>query len=583
MKKSFYILSIFMGTLFVLSSCNKTLLEKSPQDQISDPQFWKTPSDLQLYVNNLYSVLPGWNLSGSGGNPLLDASTDVAISVGLFSTNKNLLDGVVNIPASGGGWTWTNVRNVNYFLENANRVPDGGLKKQYIGEAYFFRAWNYFELLKKFGDLPIITKTLDPSVSSDQQILYSARSSRTDVVTLILKDLDSAVANMDVKANVSAGRLNKDIASLFQSRVALFEGTWEKYHANDAFKGTTDGSAFLTKAAQAAKAVMDGGRYSLVTGDPNQVYYNLFNQIDYSKNTEVMFYRGYNGAAFGGNFSNQVWNWPNGSGLTKAMLEMYLCTDGKPSSVSPLYKGDKDIRQVIVNRDPRCVQSVMNPGDAVTVGLKNDTTFYTAAGLTSNYNSGTGYESQKFRRPQVDPATGTYSGDQAYIIFRYAEALLNYAEAKAELGQLTQSDLDISVNKLRDRVAMPRMTLGLITPDPTWPAYVYYTLPDYLQEIRREREVELFSEGFRFYDLMRWRADKLITGQRPKGAYYTAELKAVSSGTLAVDANGYLDPYFNTLKGPGSTWGFDPTKNYLQPLPTTELTLSSSLKQNPGW
>jgi hypothetical protein len=581
MKKLLYTALFLIGTTVVVSSCSK-ILEKSPQDQISDPEFWKTPGDLQLYVNNLYSVLPGWNLSGSGGNPLLDASTDVAISVGLFSTNKNLLDGVVNVPASGGGWTWTNVRNVNYFLDNANRVPDGGLKKQYIGEAFFFRAWNYFELLKRFGDLPIITKTLDPSKESDRQQLYGARSSRTEVMNFILKDLDSAIAYMDVKANVAAGRLNKDVAAIYQSRVALFEGTWEKYHNNDAFKGTTDGTAFLTKAAQAAKMVIDGGRYSLVTGNPNQVYYELFNQLDYSKNSEVMMYRGYNGAAYGGNFSNQLWNWPNGSGITKAMMEMYLCTDGLPSSVSPLYKGDKDIRQVIQGRDPRCVQTVMNPGDAVTIGLKNDTTYFTTPGLSSNMNSGSGYESQKFRRPQLDPATGTYSGDQAYIIFRYAEALLNYAEARAELGQLTQADLDITINRLRARVAMPSMNLAAIPVDPKWPVYGYYTLTPVLHEIRRERVVELFSEGFRFYDLMRWRADKLIVGSRPKGAFYTAELKAVG-GNLPVDSDGYLDPYSNFLKGPGSTWGFDPAKNYLQPLPTSELTLSTSLKQNPGW
>ncbi len=580
MKKTLFIITFLIGIGIVFNSCQK-LLDKSPQDQISDPEFWKSDQDLQLYVNGLYSVLPSWNLSGSGGNPLLDASTDVTIASGLWLPTKNPLDGVVNIPASGGGWSWTNVRNVNYFLQNVNRVPDGGMKKQYIGEGYFFRAWNYFVLLKQFGDLPIITKALDPSNQSDQQILYGSRSSRTDVVNFIISDLDSAIANMDIKSNLPAGRLNKDVASIFESRVCLYEGTWEKYHQNDAFKGTTNGSAFLAKAAQAAKAVITGGRYSLSTGNPNQVYYNLFNQIDYSNNPEVMLWRGYNQEAFGGNFGNQLWNWPNGSGLTKAMMDMYLCTDGLPISVSPLYKGDTDIRVIIVNRDPRCVQSVMNPGDPVTIGVKNDTTFFTTPGLSSVQNSTTGYESQKFRRPQVDPATGTYSNDQAYIVFRYAEALLNYAEAQAELGQLTQSDLDISINKLRDRVAMPHMILGSIAVDPNWPDYGY-SLPDYLREIRREREVELLNEGFRYDDLMRWRADKLFVGVRPKGAYYTNELKGVNPN-LPHDANNYLDPYLNVLKGTNGGWGFDPSKNYLKPLPTNDLTLNTALKQNPGW
>lgn len=580
MKKTFHILSVLLGIVLVLGSCQKTL-DKTPQDQISDPEFWKSSSDLQLYVNNMYSVLPSWLLTGSGGNPLLDASTDVAISTGLFATNRLQLDGVVNVPASGGGWSWGDIRNVNYFLANANRVPDGGSKKQYIGEAFFFRAWNYFVLLKKFGDLPIVTKPLDPSVEADRQILYSSRSSRTDVVNFMIQDLDSAIAYMDIKTNLPAGRINKDVAALFEARVCLYEGTWEKYHLNDAFKGKTDGSAFLAKAALAAKSVIDGGRYSLSTGDPNQVYYNLFNQIDYSKNNEILLYRGYNGAAYGGNFSNQLWNWPNGSGFTKAMMETYLCTDGKPISVSPLYKGDQDIRNVIQNRDPRCVQSVMNPGDPITIGLKNDTTFFKLPSLSSSANCATGYESQKFRRPQLDPATGQYSGDQAYIIFRYAEALLIYAEAKAELAQLTQADLDISINKLRDRVAMPRMTLGAITPDPAWPDYGY-ALPDYLQEIRRERVVELFCEGFRFDDILRWKGEKLLAGKRPKGAYYSAELKAAYPG-LVVDANNYLDPYYISLSGPGTTWGFNPAKNYLLPLPTNELTISTALKQNPGY
>jgi hypothetical protein len=580
MKKIFYILSVVLSALLIETSCTK-VLDKSPQDQISDPEFWKSDGDLQLYVNNLYSVFPSWGLSGSGGNPLLDASTDVAIASGLFLGSKNALDGVVNIPASGGGWSWSDVRNVNYFLNNANRVPDGGSKKQYIGEGYFFRAWNYFVLLKKFGDLPIIKKTLDPSNAGDQAILNGPRSSRTDVVNFMISDLDSAIAYLDVKANVGPGRVNRDVASLFEARICLYEGTWEKYHLNDAFKGQTDGSAFLSKAALAAKAVMDGVRYSLVTGNPNQVYYNLFNQIDYSGNSEVMLYRAYNRASYGGNFSNDLWNWPQGTGMTKAMVDMYLCTDGKPVSVSPLYQGDQDIRKVILNRDPRFVQSVMNPGDPVTIGLKNDTTFWTAPLLSTTGQSPTAYESQKFRRPQVDPATATYSTDQAYIIFRFAEALLIYAEAKAELGQLTQNDVDITVNKLRDRVAMPHMTLGSITPDPAWPNYGY-TLPDYLYEIRREREVELFSEGFRFDDLMRWRADKLILGTRPKGAYYSAELKAINS-KLVADANGYLDPYATVLKGAGGTWGFDPNKNYLMPIPTNELTLNAGIKQNPGW
>lgn len=576
MKKIFYIIILTLG-MGAVPSCKKEFLDLTPKDQISDPEFWKSTQDMELFVNGLYSVLPGWSLAGSGGTPLLDAGTDLAISVGLFLGTKNRLDGAINVPASGGGWTWTNVRNVNYFLENAGRVPDGGLKDHYIGEVYFFRAWNYFNLLRQFGDLPIITKTLSPN---DKEDLYGARSSRTDVVNFIIDDLDKAVSLLKKKNEVPAQRISRDIASLFQSRVALYEGTWEKYHQNGVFKGKTNGDAFLTKAALAAKAVIDGGIYSLATGDPNQVYYNLFNQINLSSNPEVMLWRSYS-AAQGGGFTNDMWNWPHGSGYTQEMVSMYLSNDGLPIALSPLYQGENQIKDVIKNRDSRLIQTIMAPGDAVIINLRNDTTKFILPLLGGAQNNPTGYESKKFRRPQLDPATGIGSNELAFIIFRYAEALLNYAEAKAELGQLTQADLDITVNKLRNRVGMPNMVLASIPTDPNWPDYGY-TLPNYLYEIRRERAVELLTEGFRLNDLLRWRADKVFVGKRPKGAFYTAEFKAAFPN-LSVDANNFLDPYKNSLTGANGGWGFNPAKHYLLPIPINELTLNPEIKQNPGW
>lgn len=577
MKKIFYITILSIGMAMVLGSCNKEFLDLTPADQISDPEFWKSPQDMELYLNGLYSVLPGWRLSGSGGNPLLDAGTDLAIAVGLWLPTKNRLDGAINVPSSGGGWNWTDVRNVNYFLDNADRVPDGGLKDHYVGEAYFFRAWNYFTLLKQFGDLPIITKTLSPG---DEDVLYSPRSSRTEVANFIISDLDMAISKLKKKNEVPAQRISRDIAYLLQARVGLYEGTWEKYHQNDVFKGTTDGSAFLAKAAEAAKAVIDGGTYSLATGDPNQVYYELFNQIDLSSNNEILLWRGYS-AAQGDQFTNQLWNWPHGSGYTQEMMRMYLCTDGLPIALSQLYEGENDIRDVIQNRDPRLVQSVMNPGDPILINLQNDTTKYTLPILGGAQNDPTGYESQKFRRPQLDPATGNQSGELAYIIFRYAEALLTYAEARAELGQLTQADVDLTINKLRARVGMPPMTLASIPNDPNWPDYGY-SLSNVLQEIRRERAVELLTEGFRFDDLMRWAAHKLFVDKRPKGVYYSAELKAAFPN-LTVDENNFLDPYKTALNGANGGWGFNPAKDYLMPIPINELTVNTALKQNPGW
>jgi hypothetical protein len=578
MKKVFYTLMIAVG--LITGSCDDELLVKTPLDQISDPQFWKTDGDLELYVNRLYDAFnaQAWSGVGSGGGPVPDQGTDVIISEGNAIGTKNRMDGVVTIPTTGGGWTWTNVRNVNYFLDNAERVTTGVNKDQYIGEAYFFRAWFYFDLLKQFGDLPIITKALS---SNDLDILYGPRSSRTDVVNFIISDLDLAIAKMKPKSGVAAGRLHKDVALLFKSRVCLYEGTWEKYHQGTPFAGKTDGAAFLNLAATAAKSVIDGGIFSLTTGNVKSVYYELFNQVDLTNNKEVLFWKQYNWITYGDAFGNQMWNWPLACGYTREFVRSYLCTDGLPISLSPLYKGDADLRDVAVNRDPRLDQTVMKPGDPIMISLKNDTTKFVTPWLTGQKGP-TGYETRKLRRPQLDPQRGDYSQDLAYIFFRYAEALLNYAEAKAELGQLTQADVDLTINKLRQRVGMPNLVLSSITTDPAWPDYGY-TLTPALQEIRRERAIELAAEGHRLHDVMRWRAHSLFVGKRPKGTKYTDEFKKINPN-LKQDSEGYLDPY-NTpvLTGPGGTWGFNPAKHYLLPLPVNELTINPNLKQNPGY
>lgn len=576
MKKIIYILFVSLG--LVMTSCNENLLERTPKDQISDPDFWKTDGDLELYINRLYQNFGYWGLSGSGGTALPDAGTDIVITQGNYIGFKNRMDGVVTVPTSGGGWSWTNVRSVNYFLENAERVTTGALRDQYIGEGHFFRAWFYFEMLKQFGDLPIITKTL---TIADEDLLYAARSSKTDVVNFIVSDLDKAIAKMKLKTQVGPGRLNSDIALLFKSRVCLYQGTWEKYHKGTPFAGTTDGSGFLNLAAAAAKTLMDGARYSLTTGNVKNVYYELFNQIDLTSNKEVLFWKQFSGLAFGDNYANQQWNWPHASGYTREFVRSYLCTDGLPISLSPLYKGDGDLRTVSVNRDPRCAQTIMNPGDALSISLKNDTVKFVTPVLTGQ-SGPTGYESQKWRRPQLDPATGGTTSDLAWIVFRYAEALLNYAEAKAELGQLTQADVDLTINKLRQRVGMPNLVLASITTDPAWPDYGYALTPA-LQEIRRERAVEMAAEGHRLSDVLRWKAQNLFVGKRPRGTKYTDEFKKINA-TLRQDTEGYFDPYGGAvLTGPGSTWGFNPDKHYLMPLPTNELTINPNLKQNPGY
>ena len=247
-----------------------------------------------------------------------------------------------------------------------------------------------------------------------------------------------------------------------------------------------------------------------------------------------------------------------------------------PIAVSGLFVGDATLDVVQENRDPRLVQSIMVPGELDYVSLSGDSVDFTVPYMV---RCPTGYELQKWRTNWIDPLRNNRTADIGYIYFRYAEALLIYAEAKGELGTLTQNDVDMTINQLRDRVGMPHLVLGAITPDPNWPNYGS-PLPDYLYEIRRERVVELFGEGFRFDDLMRWRAHTLYIGTRPIGTTYTADIEAEYPGLLSND-EGFIDPFRNYLNG--GVYGFNPERDYLLPLPTNELTVNKQLTQNPGW
>jgi hypothetical protein len=243
--------------------------------------------------------------------------------------------------------------------------------------------------------------------------------------------------------------------------------------------------------------------------------------------------------------------------------------------------GDETLEVLETNRDPRLAQTFMVPGDVMAIDGSDTTFFEYANGSPELYACGTGYESQKFRHIVVDPAVGPNNHNVDYIFYRFAEVLLIYAEAKAELGTITQADVDMTINQLRERVGMPTVDMANITPDPNWPDYGY-TISPILHEIRREWVTEMALEGKRHHCLMRWRAHKLWAGKRFTGTMYTDELRAIDDG-MPVNEDGFLDPLMFLLTGPNNGYGFDPGRDYLHPLPTDELTLNPALGQNPGW
>lgn len=576
-SKLLYIISIF--TFCGLLSC-EDFLDRPPLDFITDQEMSFSATEMELYSNKYYSSLPTFGNGHGLGIAGTDQSSDNMLP-GNYAYDTRIA-GTITVPTSGGGWDWGNIRGINFFLSNYHRTKEArNLVNQYIGEMYFWRAWYYFSLMKQFGDLPWYDKPLD----TNSPELYAPRLSRAEIADHIIQDLDSAALLMSPINSVGQGRLHRDAALVFQSRVALYEGTWEKYHNGTVFGvSNANPDKFFLKAAEAAKKVIDGGLFKIekTSTDIDYAYLNLFKQSDYSNYKDIMLWRKYDISLNNShNAQNTMINSAN-TGISKSLVESYLCTDGKPISVSALYKGDDYVDSLVINRDPRLAQTIYTKERPFII--KNGTTFYynlPELTLEDRLRNTTGYRLYKFFDPTADH---TGKNDQGAIIFRYAEVLLNYAEAKAELNECTQEVLDLSINQLRARVDMPNLTTAVGFTDPAWD---FPGLSPLMNEIRRERRVEFACEGYRFDDLMRWAATHLIK-EPMAGAKLQqfAEVKdefqpILDPSAIAVDANGYIAPYWNTPAKDG--WGFDPTKHYLAPLPINELTLNPQLKQNPGY
>lgn len=587
MKLRKYI-NVGLVCLLALTSCESDFLERSPEVNISDGEFWKTKNDLKLYTNNFYNnFLPSYQGYFTQGIYGLDSDEGTDNMVHL-NFNGTILNGERLVPSSGGGWSiseWSRIRNVNYFLQNYTKSTENfEVIKEHVGEAHYFRALLYFDLLKKFGDLPWFDKVLTPK---DADLLKAPRVSRGIIADNILADLDKATTYLPTKSASSSNRVYKEVAMALQARIALYEGTWEKYHAGTPFGvAGSNGDKYLTKAATVSKAIIDSGIFDLdnkATGS-NRGYWSLFNQSNYTNSREVIFWRRYDIAS---NFTNRWAEYGargNGKGFTKSLVDDYLCTDGLPISSSSLYQGDETLIDIVKNRDPRLKQSIHvndgahpitnnRPGGLMDVLFENPT-----VNQATEDNCSTGFQRFKGTDPNyVKQLNGM--GDAGLIFFRYAEVLLNYAEAKAELGTITQGDLDISINQLRARVQMPNLVMGLIVADPNW---AFPTLSPVINEVRRERRIELAVEGFRHDDIWRWAAaDELIIGKKPLGAKKAQWANVPGINLYNTNAEGYVEPYKN-VGAMATGYKFKADRDYLLPIPLNQITLAG-YKQNPNW
>lgn len=579
-------IGIYVSIIIILmcfQSCKKDFLNKLPISDIAPQTFFKNEKDLELYCNGMYSQVPGASMMTA------DVQSD---NMEILPYDK-VVAGEYLIPSTGGGWDWDYLRNVNYFLENYNRAeasPEA--KNHYVGVARLFRAWFYFDKVKRFGDVPWYSGTMN---IDDEALLYKKQDPRALVMDSVMKDLDFASENIRV-AKDPMWTINRYVALSLKSRICLFEGTWRKY------RGLTDAERFLNAAKDAAKKVIDNGGYSLYSTDkPDVDYLNLFALSDAPRNEVILAYEYSTVLNVKHAFSAESGAY--GRGFTKEMVNTYLMKDGSPFTSVPGY-ASKTYMDEFENRDPRLIQTVLNPLYTRTDRADPTKRFSPIPKIPGG--APTGYVQVKFYQDDAVKEVYGQSDNDAPVI-RYAEVLLNYAEAMAELGTISQDVLDMTVNKLRDRVGMKgaaHLTMGVST-DPVLAAQYPAVSSAVILEIRRERRVELAGEGFRYSDIMRWKAGALFT-RKFYGIYFPGlgEYDLTKDGKLdfaivtaipepkvpgityaVINKDIYLSNgnSGNIVPYPNQTKTFNEDKNYLFPLPTSELLLNKNLVQNPGW
>ncbi|SFS85319.1 Starch-binding associating with outer membrane [Zhouia amylolytica] len=543
---------IALLVLVITSACTKDL-ELYPKDQVSDGSFWNNPRDFELAANAFYGNLPGFAYPR-------DTESEITFGQG----PNQLSNGTYLAPDESGLWNgaYASIRGINYLLLQSENYPEPNEIGRWVGEAYFFRAFNYFNLLTNYGGVPIVTKVLD----TDSEELVAPRNSRDEVADLIIDDLQNAIDRLPNQSDIPSnelGKVSKEAAQAFLSRVALFEGTWAKFH------GGNKANERLTVAAQAAKAVIDGGQFNLFEEfGTEESYRKLFIEAGEDCN-EVILSRRYV-LDINGTHNATRWLEQNIMNPTRSLVDDYLCTDGLPISSSPLFMGYDSMASEFENRDPRLKQTVLKPG-VEYIGANATLTTYEKPRLEGALTR-TGYTNYKFLGETEESWAGRAEYDN--IVFRLGEVLLNYAEAKFELdGAISDADLNISINKLRDRVGMPHLTN----------AHVMTNGLSMQNEIRRERKIELACEGFRFNDLMRWKIaedelPKAIKGIKFVGTEYESVFPEITPGVnFEVDAEGYI------IAELASNRFFDDSKHYLRPLPKVQINLNPNLEQNPGW
>jgi len=582
-------------------------LEQNPVATSSKDAVFGSENGLALYANSFYNWMPDANgITQSESMADYAARRDVPqfIRPGVYNPR------VADITASGqyevatlgtnANWQWGPLRSINYFLEsNTNEAVPEKVRNNYNGIARFFRAWFYFEKVKRYGDVP----WLDKPLSVDDPALYGGRDPRAVVMDHVLEDLDYAIANISATNEGSRTLITKDIALALKSRVALFEGTFRKYHPEAGLQGSAD--KFLNESAAAAKVLIDSKRYSLYTGSGTADSYRQVFIRDVPIPQEVLLTNVQSTALAVRHMANWIFTSATTGvrfSFIRPFIHTYLNIDGTPFTSIASYQ-TKTFQEETKNRDRRLSQTIRTPG------YKRIQSGAQIAGPPAFTYTYTGYQPIKWSVDDVAMDGGSLNTNAVHL-FRYAEVLLNYAEAKAELGQLTDADWALTVGALRARAGITGGLTTLPTVVDPYLSTVYFpgiSSPAIL-EVRRERGIELAMEGFRFYDIVRWARGQLMEMEW-RGIYVPA-----ANTNIDLDENGTPDVNFMAVNIPTASrvagvtyiavsgtdfklsngtsgeivWRNDiprkwEPKNYLYPIPEADLLTNPALKQNPGW
>jgi hypothetical protein len=582
MKKIFYLLIATVS----LQSCKK-FLDQQPFASLTSDKVFQNANDMALYVNSFYvDQIPSATAIATTDN-LSDYISGNNIP-GLMSPSTNADNAT--------GWNWSVLRNINYFLDNYNNNPSipAATRNNYAGIARYFRAMFYFGMVRQYGDVPWYSHALNTTDSA----IYKPRDSRTLVMDSIVADLNYAVANTTTTKDNGSSTITKWVALALKSRVCLFEGTFRKYHTELNLQASA--ADFLNQSLDASSQIMKSGLYKLHnTGKPLSDYRDLFT-TETPWSDEVILASVYSNSLKLYSSLNQYFTSPtlgNRSSLNKQFVDTYLNRDGSRFTDQPSFDTIFFVREMM-NRDPRLQQTIRCNGYRRLDGSSAPPDYaYTF----------TGYQILKYT---LDDKNLDYKGlnTNSLPVFRYAEILLNFAEAKAELGQFTPSDWNNTIKLLRDRAGITNSGYPA-SADPYLQNVYFPNISDAaLLEIRRERGVELVCEGLRFDDIRRWKAGELMA--MPYLGVYVPQMNTA----YAMNGDGVLNVSFvtanpaNPVKGvsyylvsgsfvnlTGGTSGnihwlanYDATRKwnekfYYNPVPTNQLVLNPKLTQSPGW